>query len=132
MRDLLVPTGGGDGEQHEDRGDAGTDGGLGKGHVDRVEHDPERGHDQAVDAEHERGRQQVAQRDHDERRRDQQDQEQDINVDVYGAGSLGLRVQGRTPSSSAAWASACAAVGAVNTRNTKISTSLNEVSESPA
>ena len=132
MRDLLVPIGRGDGEKHEDGGHAGADGGLGKGHVDGIEHDPERSHDQAIDAEHERGREQVAQRDHDERRRDQQGQEQNIDVDIYGAGSLGLRVHGRIPSSSAAWASACAAVGAVSTRNTSISTSLSVVSERPA
>ena len=107
-------------------------GGLGEGHVDGVEHHPESGHHQAVDAEHERGCEQVAQRDHDERRCDQQDQEQNIDVDVYGVGSLGFRVQGRIPSSSAAWASACEAVGAVNTRNTKISTSLSALSERPA
>ena len=102
MGDLLVPVGRGDGEQHEDGGHAGADGGLGEGYVDGIEHDPERSHDEAVDAEHERRRQQVAQRDDDERRGDQQEQEQNIDVDIYGAGSLGFRVHGRIPSSSAA------------------------------
>ena len=74
--DLLAPGGERQGAEHEDRRDAGADGGFGEGHVDGVEEDEEPGREQRIDAGQHDHREQVTQA-HDGKRRQPEEGEQD-------------------------------------------------------